>query len=249
MPIFMHGIPGDLASAKVQAVVAKDMFSAEPVLEFVSVMSKYGPFKEILFDVWRRRVGESRCQGGSLGRVVSMIAEACVGYAQLDKDIIEPWITHCSQNVSHHMGPLPLCRKLGILVACHRTHDKVLWMGKNCRPVRLASSLQERQVAVARLRRVRNFMAEVEKSRSQGVMTWADCCRFSSELFAAVASTSAPGLEKGSGYTRRWLARSFLFAAGSSGRGIENITTAELAKTFRDAKGWLNFRARSSYVS
>jgi hypothetical protein len=57
---------------------------------------------------------------------------------------------------------------------------------------------------------MRNFMPEVEKSRSQGIMTWADCCRFSSELFAAVASTSAPGLEKASKQGVGWLAPSFL---------------------------------------
>lgn len=239
MPIFQHNIPGDLKSAQAHAVLAHDMFAAEPVLEFVSIMSKYGPFKDALHQAWQA----SRCQGaGSLTHAFSVIGKACIAYSKLDEEVIATWIAHCGVNVSHHQGPLPLCRKLGIVVPSGRA--KGFRMGKNSKLVKLASTFQEKSVALARLKRVATFMAEISVSRSHGVGTWQGFHKFSEALCKTATETSVPGLKKSYGYAKRWLARSFAFAASSQCSGIEKITTEELAMACPDAKRWLNLWPR-----
>ena len=99
-------------------------------------------------------------------------------------------------------------------------------------------------MAFARLRRVERFMAKIAVPRSHGVNTWKGFCAFSAALFTATAETSVPGLRKGSGYTQRWLARSFAFAASSECLGVEKITTEQLAEICPDAKGWLHLWPR-----
>jgi len=235
LPIFQHSTPGDLASARAHAVSSRDMFASEPVLEFVSLMSKYGPFKDVLHQAWQA----SRCQGArSLRHVISVIGEACIAYSKLDEEVIATWIAHCGVNVSHHMGPLPLCRKLGVVVPS-RGHAKGFRMGKQSKYVRLASTFQEMSVALARLKRVATFMAKISVSRSHGLGTWQSYCEFSEALAKVAAETSVPGLKRSYGYTKLWLARSFAFAASSQCSGVEKITTEELAAACPDAKGWL----------
>ena len=172
MPLFQHGTPGDLASARANVVSAHTMFSSLPVLEFVSIMSKYAPFKDALHEAWqasrRRRVVASV---DALRHAFSIIGTACVAYSKVSEEVLAPWIAHCGANTSHHMGPLPLCRKLGILVPCQASHAKALKMGKRTKYVRLASSFQEKSVAIARLKQVAKFMVEIAVSRSRGVDT------------------------------------------------------------------------------
>ena len=48
MLVFQHGLQGDIASAIQHRKNSASMFSAEPVLEFVSILSKYGIFQELL---------------------------------------------------------------------------------------------------------------------------------------------------------------------------------------------------------
>jgi len=242
MPIFQHSTPGDLASARTHTVSSHDMFASMPVLEFVSMMSKYGPFKDALHQAWQAWQA-SRRQGdhGSLRNALSIIGKACIAYSELDEEVIAPWIAQCGVNVSHHMGPLPLCRRLGVLVPC-QGHAKVCRMGKRSKHVRLASTFQEIHVALQRLKRVAKFMAEIAVSRSRGVGTWQGYCKFSAALFAA--SAEVPGLKRSTGYTKRWLARSFAFSATSQCSGLEKITTEQLAEVCPDAKGWLNLWPR-----
>ena len=136
MPVFQHGLQGDIASAIQHRKDSASMFSAEPVLDFVSILSKYGPFKNCLYAAWRHDRKGKRWQS----RVLSIIGKACVAYSKLSSEQIDPWITHCGRNVSHHMGPLPLCRRLGVLVSCPKSSRHALMMGKGTKPVQLAMS-------------------------------------------------------------------------------------------------------------
>ena len=108
-PVFQHSLPGDLASATAHEVSSARMFRAEPALRTISLLGKYGPFKDALRTSWE----ESRCQGVPQGRasiILAVMQMACRKYCKLPQQELETWITHCGLNVSHHSGPLPLCR-------------------------------------------------------------------------------------------------------------------------------------------
>ena len=250
MPIVQNGVPADLQSAKEHnSNLSHDMFAAERVLEFTSVMSKYDPYKVCLLESWSRGV----CKKGacwsrgveastmSLSQIVHVIGEACVAYSNLSLDVIQPWITHCGANVSHHMGPLPVCRKLGVLVACASNHPRVLYLGKDSKPVRIASTFQEKQIAAARLRRVATFMAAVEGLRCQRIKTWKHWGAFTADIFKIAQKTKPPCLASKSDYTRRWFARTLLFASGAECRGVKECSTEECGHITPDAKGWLAY--------
>ena len=78
-----------------------------------------------------------------LCHALAIIKQACREYAKLSSDIIDPWIEHCGRNVSHHMGPLPLCRRLHVVVSCSANHPEAMYMGKDAKPMRLTSTFQE----------------------------------------------------------------------------------------------------------
>jgi hypothetical protein len=48
MLVFQRGLQGDISSARQHRTDSASMCSAEPVLEFVSILSKYGHFQELL---------------------------------------------------------------------------------------------------------------------------------------------------------------------------------------------------------
>ena len=116
------------------------MFDAMPALEFVSIMPKYGPYKDLLLQAWKSR--SQGVQPQILCHALATIKQACREYAKLSSDIIDPWIEHCARNVSHHMGPLPLCRRLHVVVSCSANHPEAMYMGKDAKPVRLANTFQ-----------------------------------------------------------------------------------------------------------
>ena len=141
IPIFQDGLPGDLSSAQAHTTHSRSMFDAMPALEFVSIMSKYGPYKDLLLQAWKSR--SQGVQPQLLCHALAIIKQACREYAKLSSDIIDPWIEHCGRNVSHHMGPLPLCRRLHVVVSCSANRPEAMYMGKDAKPVRLASTFQE----------------------------------------------------------------------------------------------------------
>ena len=253
MPLFQHGLPGDLASAIQHQKCSKSMFVAEPVLEFVSIMSKYGPFKDKLFTAWRESAAVRQgvkgsaesaavCQGvkRSHSHLLKIIGQACIAYSKLSSEEVEPWITHCGRNVSHHMGPLPICKRLGILVACSRASSHGIIMGKDTQPVRLASTFQEKAIASLRLQRISTFMQAINESRCQGGAT---TCRhwqtFTNAALSAMQAHKPPGITSGSGYSKLWFIRSLLIASGNSFRDPK-ATVEEFASTFPDSKQWLS---------
>ena len=236
MPIFQRSVPGDLESAIEHVSKSRSMFREEPAFNIMSVMSKYKPFKECWLSAWqaqRRTAQTSRAQF-----IVSMVARACISYSAVSPDVLNPWIEHCGKNVSHHMGPLPLCRRLGVLVSCKRSHPKVLRMGKNAKPVRVATSLREKTAARVRLTKVINFV------QTLGHIKAARTCKAWSQrmhqVMSALAKKKPPGLSYGSGYTQRWFARSMLVAVAGGGQlDVRNTSVAQFAEAFPDAKQWL----------
>ena len=243
IPIFQHGLQGDLASARAHTTHSRYMFVALPVLEFVSIMSKYGPYKDLLLQAWESRgQGVQQQQGHqSLRHALAIIKQACKEYAKLSSDIINPWIEHCGRNVSHHMGPLPLCRRLGVVVSCSASHPQAMYMGKNAKPVRLASTFQENSRAIFKLQRVSNFMKQVAdvRSRSRGVVkSCADWVSFTTGILDAMRTTKPPGLTSGT-YTQLWFARSLLIASGPEDLQVKGVSVKEFSEVFPDAKNWL----------
>ena len=241
MPIFQSGVPGDLESAIEHVSKSRSMFREEPVFNIISVMSKYKPFKECLLSAWqaqRHTAQTSRAQF-----IFSVVARACISYSAVSIDVLNPWIEHCGKNVSHHMGPLPLCRRLGVLVPCKRSHPKVLRMGKNAKPVRVATYLREKTAARVRLTKVINFV------QTLGHIKVARTCKawgqMTHQVMSAIAETKPPGLgyTQRSGYTQRWLARSMLVAVGGrGGRGSLTSGTLQLRNLQRHfrtlSNGW-----------
>ena len=237
MPVFQDGLPGDLSSATQHAKDSASMFSAEPVLEFVSILSKYGPFKDSLYAAWRNDCKGKRWQS----RVLRIIGKACVAFSNLSCEQIEPWITHCGRNVSHHMGPLPLCRRLRVLVSCSRTSKHALIMGKDTRPVRLAMSFQEKAIACRKLESVRKFMCAIAESRRRGVVrTCSQWCQFTREALSAMKVHKPPALTKGSGYTKLWFIRSLLIASGTQQLQVKDTSVEQFCVAFPDARCWLS---------
>jgi hypothetical protein len=85
MPYFQHGLPGDLACAIQHGKDSASMFFDEPVLEFVSIMSKYGPFKDSLRAAWRAHHVKK-----SQNCALRIIGKACVAYSKLSSEQIDP---------------------------------------------------------------------------------------------------------------------------------------------------------------
>ena len=248
IPIFQHGLQGDLSSARAHTTHSRYMFVAMPVMEFVSIMSKYGPYKDLLLQAWESRgQGVQQQQGQrSLRHALAFIKQACREYAKLSSDIINPWIEHCGRNVSHHMGPLPLCRRLGVVVSCSVSHPQAMYMGKNAKPVRLASTFQENSHAIFKLQRVSQFMKQVADVRSRGVVkSCADWISFTTGILEAMNTTKPPGLTSGT-YSRLWFARSLLIASGPEDLPVEGVSVKEFSKAFPDAKSWLELFPKGS---
>ena len=238
MPIFQDGVPGDLSSAQAHANHSRFMFVALPVLEFVSIMSKYGPYKDLLLQAWESKGQEVK----GIRLALAIIKQACRKYAKLSSNIIDPWIEHCGRNVSHHMGPLPLCRRLGVVVSCSANHPEAMYMGKDAKPVRLASTFQENSRAIFKLQQVSNFMKQVADVRCQGVVkSCADWVSFTEGLLAAMHSTKPPGLASGT-YTKLWFTRSLLISSCPEDlpvKGVDIMSVEEFSKAFPDARSWL----------
>ena len=138
------------------------------------------------------------------------------------------------------MDPLPLCKRLGVLVSCRRSSQHALIMGKHTKPVRLALSFQEKTIACCKLEGVRKFMHAISESRRRGVVTTCkQWCTFSSEALSAMKVHKPPGVATGSGYTKLWFIRSMLIASGVQHLEVGNTTVEEFCSAFPDAKHWM----------
>ena len=237
-PVFQSAMPGDLSSAMQHGKKSARMFAAEPVLEFVSIMSKYGPFKDSLLAAWHGHHGVQGVKGYT--RLVKTIGAACVMYSKLGEEVTNPWIAHCGRNVSHHQGPLPLCRRLGILLPCPRSRPGAILIGKSPKPVRLASGLQELTIASAKLRRINNFMQAIKEFRGHDVTTCRQWRAFVDASLVAMEVHKPPGLSAGGSYSKLWFARSLLIAAGTAKVKVEGVSVEEFRGAFPDAKAWLS---------
>ena len=240
IPIFQDGLPGDLSCAKAHTSLSRCMFASMPVQEFVSIMSKYGPYKDLLLQAWKSR-GHCHWKLGPqvLRHALAIIKQACREYAKLSSDIIDPWIEHCGRNVSHHMGPLPLCRRLGVVVSCSANHPQAMYLGKNAKPVRLASTFQENRHAIFQLQQVSKFMEHVANLRRRGVVkSCAEWVSFTTDLLEAMRSTKPPGLTKGT-YAKLWFTRSLLIASCPEDFPVKGVSVEEFSRAFPDARNWL----------
>lgn len=63
LPVFQNSLPGDLVTAVAHLTTSHQMYVAEPALEYLSVLSKYGAFKNCLSDAWARHTPRRRSHG------------------------------------------------------------------------------------------------------------------------------------------------------------------------------------------
>ena len=101
-------------------------------------------------------------------------------------------------------------------------------MGKNAKPVRVATSLREKTAARVRLTKVINLvqtLGHIKPART--CKAWG---KRKHQVMSAIAETKPPGLSCGSGFTQRWFARSLLVAvAGGGQRDVRNTSVAQFA--------------------
>ena len=112
-------LPGDL-EAGVRQYSKKAVlraFDAEPYLEDLCLMGKYGPVKEQMVVEWRA-LGSPGAKEHSLHeresfcyKVVERTARHFAGKA------LPEWIANCGLNVSHHSGFVPLLHRLGLVTS------------------------------------------------------------------------------------------------------------------------------------
>ena len=63
-PLYDHRHPGDIESAIAEQSLSMDMFVAEPALELLSLLGKYGPWRRNLHMAWRKLQSQSQSQWG-----------------------------------------------------------------------------------------------------------------------------------------------------------------------------------------
>ena len=131
-------------------------------------------------------------------------------------------------------------RRLGVLVRASTTDTRVMRMGKKTKPVRLAQTMQEKEAARLRISRVMAFADMNKLSVPRSAAEWE---QYHNQIIAAIQATKLPGLVGGSGYSKRWFARSQLVALMRHA-GVERLTMGsmrvkEFRRIFPDAKSWM----------
>ena len=133
-PLYDHRHPGDIESAIAEQSLSRDMFVAEPALELLSLLGKYGPWRRNLHMAWRKLQLQSQSQWGkAVDRRISRQAiaqqpqEALVGSrsrAQLLLPVLleaiklchecpmAEWTSNCGAGVSHVLGFCHCCTAL-----------------------------------------------------------------------------------------------------------------------------------------
>jgi hypothetical protein len=81
--------------------------------------------------------------------VVKVMKSAAQRYSGHGEEERQQWITHAGKTTSHHMGPVMVLRRLGVVKKCHATHKGALSLLKNAKALRVATSILE--MARARL--------------------------------------------------------------------------------------------------
>lgn len=123
-------LPGDLQCAVEHMETSKSMFASEPALELVSVLGKYGPFKDLLFKLWQRRQRsrvpahqqssspaarrqrsrvladqQSSSPAARAKELLKLLKEAALSAQHLDEKV---WNLNCGRKVAKVLGWLPL---------------------------------------------------------------------------------------------------------------------------------------------
>jgi hypothetical protein len=116
----------DLNSAVVSQLLHRNMFKEDPLLELLSLMGKYGPWRDALYSAWKENVRlqgsrstpESRSQRAL--KLIHLALETLNNSRVQESggsNSLKVWIDNCGRGVQHVLGFLPLLgtTHLGIL--------------------------------------------------------------------------------------------------------------------------------------
>lgn len=108
-------VPGDLESAIAHRSWSAAMFKAEPAFEVLSVLGKYGPWKDKLLAAWLRS-GRPRKGELPLERRAAIISGVLRSACQdMSGEHLADWVQNCGRSVTHHSGFLPMLVRLRLI--------------------------------------------------------------------------------------------------------------------------------------
>ena len=139
----------------------------EPTLRIVSILLKYGPWRDALLAAFKK-IQAARC--GRLGELdvearAELILDILIATCEAMGGVIPTaWIEHLGHNVSHCAGPVPFLTSLRVLRPagrCGRLGVKKFLFGKQRRWKRVCRGKIERAQALQRIARYVKVADEV----------------------------------------------------------------------------------------
>ena len=131
------------------------VFSAhvqEPALRLVSILLKYGPWRDALFCAYKKVKWEFGRPGvqDRAQFILEILKQTCQAMHGIVPDV---WIEHLGHNVWHCSGPVPTLTRLGVLRSVKGSGPGVRKMhfGKQSRFKRFCRGVEERALALQRI--------------------------------------------------------------------------------------------------
>ena len=199
-------LPGDLASqiALAKTASVRKIWNEEPMIELVSIMLKYGPWKEALHQSW----GESQKKSGvwcpeeRAHRLQSVLIKVVKNMSHKSAD--DEWASNIGNNVSHHSGPLAFLQRCKIITKCYNGRGEHVVLGKCEQKYRISSSSDKKVLKVlAQYVQVADILAQAGVPRCL-----ADWEAEVTNLASKIKECGAPGTS--GDYGLPWLLRSKL---------------------------------------
>lgn len=222
IPLYIGGssrkLPADLESLKKHALVSRAMFEAEPALLTISILGKYGPFRDELLASYNKYMKKN----GTLKndqQVYDVIAEAV---RRMPDHRLEVWRLNCGRSTSKTHGFLRVLAQIRVIKKVKRATADGLRLGAS--NALYVLDAKHKRAALENLKKARAAGAVLLDILHRAPKSAIDWLRLQSEALPALKKTGCPGLTSG-GYNTAWSMRCALVA----GHAIKKIRRMDVS--------------------
>jgi len=168
----------------------------EPALRLVSILLKYGPWRDALFCAYKKVKREFGGQGvqGRAQNILEILKQTCHA---MDGIVPDAWIENLGHNMTHCSGPVPTLTRLGVLRAVKGSGSpgvQKMQFGKQPRCKRFCRGVKERGVA---LHRIAKYISVADKIGDlAGPRTCQEWIDSHASLVELVQGLGCPGVQE-----------------------------------------------------